>query len=283
MIVDFFPFFAPYGEETLELRINLLKDHVDYFVISESSRTHSGNSVERKLPEIIKRLGLPEQKIIYIEHDMPSDDDLEILPIDVQNTYGNRDRIDSQRARARERLQKDSILLALDDFDDDTVFIHSDADEIIKPTSIQYLSSVCRQNQNIIIKVPLVYLEGRADLRLYDRETNAPVEWSGGMFLATKTQLQKATPSQIRSNVNNPFPIHYITENGEHVKDLGWHLSWMGGTEKRILKTKSFAHYNDSFDWMSKGSNTRYSDEEYVNFLSKTPVKEGYTPPSGNN
>lgn len=284
MIVDFFPFFAPYGEQLLELRVNLLKDHVDYFVISESNKTHSGQPIERKFPQIAKKLGLPEDKIIYIEHDMPEDDDLEILPIDVQNTYNNRDKIESKRARARERLQKDSLLLALEEFNDDTVFIHSDSDEIIKPEAVQYLASVCRQNQDIIIKVPLAYLEGRADLRLYNREGGSPVEWLGGMFLATKAQLQKATPSQIRSNVENPFPIHYITENGQNVKDLGWHLSWMGGTEKRVLKTKSWAHYNDSFEWMTKGSDsTRYSDKEYIDFLEKTPLAEGSTPPSGNN
>lgn len=288
MIVDFFPFFAPYGEETLELRVNLLKDYVDYFVIAESNKTHSGQTVERKFPEIAEKLGLPTHKIIYVEHDIPEDEDLDILPIDIQNTYNNRDKIESKRARVRERLQKDALLLALDEFGDDTVFIHSDADEIIKPQVIEYIASVCKQNQEIIIKVPLVYLEGRADLRLHNRKDGSPVEWSGGMFLATKAQLQKATPSQIRSNVENPFPIHYITENGQHVKDLGWHLSWMGGSERRELKSKVWAHHNDSFEWLG-GNETdlirkisSYNDETYKKFLTENPVKEGSTPPSGN-
>lgn len=288
MIVDFFPFFAPYGEETLKLRYEVLKDQVDYFVIAESNKTHSGYDVERQFLSLVKKLDLDPKKIIYIPHEIPGDDELEVQAIDVQNTYGNRDKIESQRARARERLQKDALLDVLEEFTDDTVFIHGDSDEIVKPEAVQYLAKVCRENQNIIIKVPLVYLEGRGDLRLHHRENGAPVQWSGGMFLATKAQLKKATPSQIRSNVNNPFPIHYVTENGKAIQDLGWHFSWMGGAEKRALKSQVWAHYNDSFEWLG-GNETdsvkeikSYRDEAYVKFLTENQLQEGSTPPSGN-
>jgi hypothetical protein len=37
MIVDCFPFFAPTNEEILYLRVNLLKDVVDKFIIVESN------------------------------------------------------------------------------------------------------------------------------------------------------------------------------------------------------------------------------------------------------
>ena len=51
-VIDVFPFFAPYNEELLYLRVNLLKDHVDHFIIVESNKTHSGLPVERKFEEI---------------------------------------------------------------------------------------------------------------------------------------------------------------------------------------------------------------------------------------
>lgn len=287
MIVDFFPFFAPYGEQLLELRVNLLKDHVDYFVIAESNKTHSGQPVERKFPEIAKKLGLPEDKIIYIEHDIPDDENLEVLPIDVLNTYENyewslnSEKIESLRARVRERLQKDSLLLALDEFDDDTVFIHSDSDEIIKPDTINYLAKVCRENQNeFILKIPLVYCEARADLRVYNKNSNTPADWSGGMFLATKRQLLKATPTQIRSNNENPFPIRYTYENGKRDEDLGWHFSWMGGKDMIQLKSKSWAHYNDNFSFNDFES---FSEKSYENFVQNNTFEEGTIPPSGNN
>jgi len=41
-IIDFFPYFDPTGKEILELRINMLKDYVDEFIICESNKTQSG-------------------------------------------------------------------------------------------------------------------------------------------------------------------------------------------------------------------------------------------------
>ena len=75
-IVDCFPWFAPYGEELLYLRVNLLKDHVDKFIIVESNKTHAGKDVDRKFPEVARKLGLPIEKIIYVEHDIPETEDL---------------------------------------------------------------------------------------------------------------------------------------------------------------------------------------------------------------
>ena len=82
MIIDCFPFFAPTGEELLKLRVNLLKDVVDKFIIVESDKTHSGKPVERKFLEIAHKQGLPMEKIIYVEHHIPEQEDIEILKID---------------------------------------------------------------------------------------------------------------------------------------------------------------------------------------------------------
>lgn len=285
MIVDFFPFFAPYGKEILKLRVNLLKDHVDYFVISESNKTHAGTEVERKFLSIAKELNLPMEKIIYVPDDIPDNKDIIITDLDILNTYenyqktSNADRIECQMARVRERMQKDALLSVLNKFDDDTVFIHSDMDEIINPIHIKYLENMCRNNQNVIIKIPLIYYECEADLRVYWKETNKPVDWSGGMFFATKAQLKNATPTQIRSNVKNPYSVVYITENDNIIKDLGWHFSWMGGPEKRKVKSKSWAHYNDSFSWSNFN---KFSDDSYLNFTEENVFDEGQIPPSGN-
>ena len=46
-IVDVFPYFDPTGRELLELRIKLLYDYVDEFVITESNRTQSGIPILR--------------------------------------------------------------------------------------------------------------------------------------------------------------------------------------------------------------------------------------------
>lgn len=286
-IIDYFPFFAPYGEELLELRISVLKDNVDYFVISESNKTHSGLPTERKFLELAQKLNLPMEKIIYYPLDIPDDDRLEIQTIDVLNTYENyewrsdSEKIENQRARVRERMQKDAILSVLEKFENDDVIIHSDLDEILNPKHISYLSSLCVQFKNNIFKIPLIYCEAKANLRVYWKESGVPVDWSGGMFMATKEHLLKATPTQIRSNNLNPFPILYITENEKIVNDLGWHLSWMGEAKHREIKTASWAHYNDKFSWM-KSTFESYNDKKYISWNRETVFEDGSVPPTGN-
>jgi tetratricopeptide (TPR) repeat protein len=291
-IIDYFPFFAPYGEELLELRISVLKDHVDYFIISESNKTHAGVPTERKFLEISRKLNLPIEKIIYLPLDIPDDDDLIVEEIDILNTYildsyqnytwtPDSEKIENRRARARERLQKDAILHVLDKFDDDDVIIHSDSDEIIDPKHIPYLAKCCREYRDKIIKIPLMLCEAQADLRVYWKNSNNPVDWSGGMFFATVEQLKKSTPTQIRSNNLNPYSITYITENNQIVQDLGWHFSWMGGARERQIKVSNFTHYNDKFFWM-KDTFESYADNKFLKWSNETEFKDGSISPSGN-
>lgn len=285
-IVDFFPYFDPTGKEILELRINMLKDYVDEFIICESNKTQSGIPIEYNLRKRIKELNLPEEKIKIIDLNIPEDSDLIIEDIDIHNCAEdwdiesslNKNNLNSLRGRVRERMQKDSLLLVLDDYDDDTVFIHSDSDEIIKPEVIEWVSSMCKQYQETIIKIPLVHLEGRADLRVYFENENIPRLWAGGMFFATKSQLKISTPAQIRSCVFNKFSINHLTQDGNIIHDLGWHFSWMGNGEKRIEKSKSFCHYDD----ISKSLiGNKHNSEEFQNRLLENTPEEGKIPPSG--
>jgi hypothetical protein len=275
-IVDCFPWFAPYGEEILQLRINLLKDHVDKFIIVESNKTHSGQPVERKFGEVARKLGLPIEKIIYVEHDIPDVDDLEILDIDRKNAGVNRGNRDSVFARARERLQKDAVMDALDQFDKRDVFIYGDADEIINPRHIHWVAKQCQSHPNIIIKVPLVYLQGRADLRVHHRD-GKPLIWKRAMFFATKEQLQYFKLSNIRCG-NIHVPVRFPTDKGIIQEDMGWHFAWMGTNAQRQTKADSFAHAFDNFEWHTEEGG--YSD--YKKFVDTTEPVEGAIAPDSN-
>ena len=144
-------------------------------------------------------------------------------------------------AWTRERLQRDALTSILDEFDDDCVFIISDIDEIIKPTSVSYLTRVCRENQHSIVKIPLVMLESRADKRLVNQH-NIPVPWDQSMFLATKNQLKVHGPNIIRAELQKTFPVRYITENNQRLEDLGWHFTWMGDINRQKIKATSYGH-----------------------------------------
>jgi len=277
-IVDYFPFFAPTGKEMLKLRINMMKNYVDEFIICESNKTQSGIPIQYELRDILKDLNFSDCNIRIIELDIPDDDNLEIQEIDVHNCYDNNSsNLSSVRARTRERLQKDALLKVLDDYSDDTVFIHSDIDEIISPNIIEYISQTARNNYNVVIRVPLVHLEGRCDLRVFMKDTDQPKQWTG-MFVTTKQHLMNATPTQIRSNVFNPYPIVFLSENGQILQDLGWHFSWMGNPDVREIKCKAFTHHDDKFDYLAV---SKYSSDEMVKFQKTIKLKEGEISPSG--
>lgn len=277
-IVDYTTFYGPTCKEMLELRINVLNNYVDEFIICESNKSQSGLPIQYELNKTIEELNLPKNKIRVIELNIPDDDYLEIQDIDRHNCYdGNDSNINSLRARCRERMQKDALLSVIDEYNDDTVFIHSDIDEIIKPSNIDYISNIVRNSLHIAIRIPLIHLEGRADLRVYMKDTDSSKEWTG-MFMVTKQHLKNATPTQIRSNVFNPYSISFVTQDGNRCEDLGWHFSWMGGSNISKIKSKSFTHYDDTFSYLSS---SKYSAQDNEKFLDNLTLNPGDISPSG--
>lgn len=277
-IVDYTTFYGPTCKEMLELRVNVLNNYVDEFIICESNKSQSGIPIEYELKKTIDELNLPKDKIRVIELDIPNDDNLDIQDIDKQNCYdGNGSNLNSLRARCRERMQKDALLSVIDEYNDDTIFIHSDIDEIIKPNSIKFISDIVKNSLHVAIRIPLVHLEGRADLRVFMKDTGTPKEWTG-MFMVTKQHLKNATPTQIRSNVFNPYPINFITQDGKRCEDLGWHFSWMGGSAISKIKSKSFTHYDDTFSYLAS---SKYSADDNQRFLDNLNLKPGDISPSG--
>ena len=285
MLVSFFAYFHPTCSEIIEAQLRVLGDHVDHWVITESNLTHAGHVAIKGLRQRLDELSWPRDQVTIIDLDIPADADLEIQQIDHYNTYesfskhklGSGD-LQNIRARARERLQKDSLLAALHRFPKDTVFLHSDCDEIIDPRHLAYLTQMTQQNPDVVIKVPLVYLQGRADLRTHVKETGKPVDWDGGMFLAMKSHFDRATPTQIRSTNLNPWPIRYITQDGMRCEDLGWHFSWMGTAQQRLAKSQNFTHYHDDLSWLATPS---YDSPQHKAWILSQQFKNGDIPPSG--
>jgi hypothetical protein len=238
-IVDYFIYFNE--KELLELRINLLKDVVDEFIIIESNYTFSGQLKPYTCRQIIEDLNLPKEKIRLLEIDLsdekcgqPTESDL----------YYNQIYNQTSTIGSRERIQRDYLLNVLNDYVNDTVFIVSDCDEIINPVNVQWVTEVVRNNLDFICKIPLVALDGRADYRLYKKENNNEVFlYDCSMFLATKQQLLVDSPNNIRGNYKLNRPITYIYQDGKRLEDLGWHFSWMGNIDRIKTKAHSYGHY----------------------------------------
>lgn len=275
-IIDYFPYFNETGRELLNLRVNLLKDHVDQFIICESNKTHSGVPTPMGLRDAIQYYNLPKDKIRIIDLDIPEAEDLVIEPIDYLNCHENNvHNIDALRARVRERMQKDALVSVLDDYDDDCMIIHSDSDEIIDPKYIQSIKNTLLVNPDGYVIIPLAYLESRADLRVHHKDTDEPVYWA--TFATNRSIFKKVTPIRLRSDNEVPselYILHMIDGYGNRIWDLGWHFSWMGDREKKSIKARSFAHYTDDLSFLSKN--------RYDNYEMQDEYEVGSIPPCGN-
>jgi beta-1,4-mannosyl-glycoprotein beta-1,4-N-acetylglucosaminyltransferase len=255
MIVDCFPYFKE--KEILELRIKLLHNYVDKFIICDGNHTQSGIPKEYTCKNTLSELGINSDKIVVIEVDMPS----------LQ---------DEKDSWVRERMQRNA---AAPFIEDGAVCFVGDCDEIINPKFINYYASVAEQYPNKILRVHLVYLNGRADLRVYDEFGN-PRKWHTA-FMCLSSHLKTCTLSDIRESYamqkfNIPFSDIFITNNGK-MEDAGWHFSWMGNSEILKEKSKSSMHVQDYVI----DSIAQFGTEEMMQFLSKYKPEENSTDPLG--
>ena len=125
----------------LDLRLNILNDHIDYFVIIEGNKTWQNNHKTFKFD--IKKFKKFEDKIIYIK--------VEDLP-------------DGKDPYLRENFQRNSINKGLLKAKDNDIIMISDLDEIPNPKVINYLNQMNMQVLrkhfiiNLIYKVQIIHI-----------------------------------------------------------------------------------------------------------------------------
>ena len=124
-IIDCFMF---YDEELLlDIRMNILNDFVDHFVIVESKYFHNG--LERKLNFNINDYPKFKDKIIYIIHENIS---TKLQNIDKKDDEETRTFKLNFNAHIRENDQRNYITKGLKNADDNDFILISDVDEIPK-------------------------------------------------------------------------------------------------------------------------------------------------------
>jgi len=222
MVYDCFQFFNEL--DLLKMRLNILNDVVDKFVISEATVTFSGNKKPLYFAENRNEFKEFEDKIIYqLVDDTP----------DV-NPY------------MRDSFQKCAVKRPLVDCKDDDVIIFSDVDEIPNPAKIKELlnnfdaAKVYHMAQRMFycylnveeVTGQLLSITGEFD-GIQDKK------WLGTKVCAYSF-LKPITTESLRSPDKK--------ECGIRVEDGGWHFSYMGRrkdekvTDTVAYKIKSAAH-----------------------------------------
>ena len=209
-IYDCFQYFNE--DHMIDLRMNILNEHVDYFVISESTKTHQGN--DKKLNFNIKNFKKYEHKIIYLVADF--DKEKKIL-----KHTGGESKI--------EQHQRNNLINGLQKAGDDDLIILSDSDEIPDLTKL----SLIKPNTKFIAFSQMMFMY-RLNLQNLD-ESN----WIGSK-ICLKKNFPK--PQKLRDLKFKNYPFWRIDKFNLQIIKGGWHFSFLQTPKDIIKKIKSYSH-----------------------------------------
>ena len=130
-IFDCFMYFDE--DVVLDLRLNLLNKHVDFFVIVESKFTHKGE--KRELKFNLKKYKKFENKIIYLIFDNQPE---EINKVNIDDDEKKKSIKYIMNALYRENGQRNYITKGLSKADENDIIMISDVDEIPKLDEVYF-------------------------------------------------------------------------------------------------------------------------------------------------
>jgi beta-1,4-mannosyl-glycoprotein beta-1,4-N-acetylglucosaminyltransferase len=190
--------------DILELRLNELKDAVDYFVIVEALQTFQEKDKPLYFQDNRQRFEKFKDKIIHV-----------VVP-KYREGY----------TWARETIQRNSIMKGLSQCElDDLIFI-SDVDEIIRASKIQEIADALfiEGHPAVALRMPIY--------RFYMNSLDPDIWWNAKA--TTYRHLKTITPEELRVS-----PKASVTKC---LEDCGWHFTSIGGLQKHRLKTESYSH-----------------------------------------
>ncbi len=251
MIYDCFTFFNEL--DILEIRLNILNEVVDKFVLVEATRTHQGKEKPLYFTNNKARFEKFANKIIHI----------------VVDTYPN---TDDKSAWVYERHQRNMIQEGLKKCAPDDVIMVSDVDEIPKPKAVKEFA----QTSGIKIFYQRMYnyyvncinnsnsdtyrWQGTVMCRIKDNLSPQEMRWLSIIYAGKfSTRLQASLLCKMRL-------LWWQIKKGKRlvpVLDGGWHFTYLGGVDIIIKKLEAFAH-------------TEYNKDEYKNAATiEQALKEG--------
>tara|TARA_Y100000992_G_scaffold296851_1_gene259627 strand:- start:156 stop:992 length:837 start_codon:yes stop_codon:yes gene_type:complete len=211
-----------------EVRLNILKDKVDKFIVTESTYSHSGK--KKKLNFDINNYPKFKNRIIHVVIDREPDG------IVAENNDPSLQRSNSLKRIA---LSYDESLKTIKDFSDEDLIMLSDNDEIPNLNSNQFNKS----KKNIILFKQLFFYF-KFNL-LYDK-----MFWFGTK--ACKKKKLKSL-SWLRNIKLKKYPFWRLDTlfsetkqiNLDIIEDGGWHFTNLKTAEEMYEKFMNFGHHDE--------------------------------------
>lgn len=279
-VYDCFTFFNEL--ELLDLRLNLLNNKVDYFVIVEMNRTQRGEKKEYIFEENKHKYKRYLNKIIHIKVDAD-------LLINIENNIK-----DGSKNWILENYQRNCIMRGLKNCNLEDIVMISDIDEI--PNLPNTLNDILDQNVyikrkkfwrakigliNKILKINPLYLfktlkvkniidlmpiSLEQDMYYYYLNGKLNNKWYGTVICKYKNLK---SPQEMRNNRNKMLTI----------KNGGWHFSYLGGVDRIIRKMISIVEGNDEKakevhikNCIEKGKDIYGKKHVKINYINKEEI-----------
>ena len=213
----------------LDLRLNVLKDHVKKFVITESTYLHSGR--QKKLNFDIKKFSKFKDKITYIVVDRPPNGIEEINPSD-DKLLKNKKILDN--SLKRENNQRNKLFEGIKDVGDEDLILSSDLDEIPDLKDFKFKNRITLFQQNVFY---------------YKFNLMQPnFKWMGTRA-CKKKQLKEF--QWLRNIKSKSYPFWRLDTlfsnkrymNIEIIRNGGWHFTSIKDPERIHYKLSNFMHH----------------------------------------
>tara|TARA_Y100000590_G_scaffold421392_1_gene525022 strand:+ start:78 stop:968 length:891 start_codon:yes stop_codon:yes gene_type:complete len=248
-IFDCFQFFDE--NMMLDLRLNILNEYVDKFVIVENKYMHSGK--KKNLVFDIKNFSKFKDKITYIVVDKLPDGLHETDKIENPTEKGNRIIDNTLKI---EHAQRNSLLNGLDKADENDLVIVSDVDEIPN----------LEENDLRKNKKKLIHFKQKMFYYKFN------LKYSSKPWIGPKACLKKnlISPQWLRDTKEKKYPLWRLDiffsqmkyNSIYHIENGGWHFVNIKTPEEIEKKLKNFGHH---LEFQESGLNLKDIEEMVYN------------------
>jgi len=209
-IYDCFQYFDE--DHMVDLRFNILNEYVDFFVISESTKTHQGK--DKKINFDIKKFPKFKNKIKFVIADYKE-------KVNFNKHTGGESPI--------EQYQRNHLIEGIKDASPDDLIILSDSDEIPDLTKLNNIN----KNKKFIAFSQQMFMY-KLNLQ-NENESN----WIGSKITKKKNI---SSMQDLRNLKFKKYPFWRIDKKNLQIIKGGWHFSFLQTPEQILNKIKSFSH-----------------------------------------
>jgi len=234
--------------EILKMRLDYLYDSVDYFVFSESNKTHNGTPKDLIFLQNINMFESYKDKIHYVVFDPDITNlNLSVTPEDIFKS-------DLWKLERAQRSEVHSKVMELSD--QSTMILHSDCDEFPDKSKFNELREMTKDLFLEVVSLgqPTYYY---SPLNLLE------INWYGTVAFNHQTLI----------NLFDYFSVRENRFHSRHLDNAGWHFSFFISPENIQHKIQTYAHQEYNTPEIVDLETIKYKIYNGLDVLNRPDVK----------